>query len=1128
MELVEQFATFLNLQNKPPSSLTVKNYKSDVRHFIRWFEKELHNSFSSGNVTPQIIELYKKSKGISARSIDRHLSSLRKFFSFAKQEGLILTNPFDLLLASSSPLPANEDSWKLKDFKNYLYIHNASSLTIKNYINDIEQFFSWLEKVTGIENAWHVREKNLFDKIDLALFEEYKHRLLKTGFSARSINRKLSSLRKYMRWAKNEGLVGQTNWHTPSSTPAEVKIFPQYSRFPPLRLWQKTINGINILFDELFIVPLAGVIRGTQNFLWKFKGRALFKDFSNNNFRTALAIKNISNINFPWHRKMLRYFHLGIFAAAAPLFAVFLYQQVFEEAQKEAVLGVSNKLFSQRTLFFQGRLADVRNIAVTKSTDVRFSLYSDQTTPSPLWEEIQYINPDKDGTFIVSLGTNEPISQQIFNENPSLYLGITIKNSPELVPRQQIATTVYAAKADTLQGLPPITQAGALQQNVVLALDSSGNLSIGGNASPTFQATGGDFTLSGQSLILSTTPGSNGDVLIAPDGSGNVDIQKPIHNTSEGNSITGVSGAVEIADLLSILATSSGQSAFTINQNSTGPIVSASSSGTAKFTLENDGTTYIAGNVGIGTKNPIAKLQVSGDIAPTENGKYNLGSPSLRFDTLYANTIIASSSGTLAYWQRTEGVLSPTTITDTLNLGASATSSATVHLSGTDQSSFIQKGNFGVGTNNPVAKLHVQGDQYVSGNVGIGTSNPNYKLDVTGSINATGDIYKNGGAFNNPDYVLEKWATGNIALNAQKKGASTYGSIMSLEDIETFAKTYFQLPGVASANGIFERGDILLEKVEEAYIHLFDLNRKISSLIDTAVTSIETLTTKKIISPIAQIDQLHTNIVSPLSSDSVVVEGKLIVQELLTENATVSGTLRAKKIIAEQIDGLTQNVTNVTNIYEATPSAAFNPVDIASYSAQAAFDFGKFTQGLIALGPASFTDVSVTGNLTVGNYLRINDTSLNVIGADLEIQPLKQGGVSFLSGLIQIDIEGNLTVFGKAHFDKDVAILGDLIASGSATFKKLHFDGIKEAIAISDIEVTASSSAGVATISAQQSTLTINNPLVTDQSLIYITPREQTDNQVLYLLRQVPKSSFTVGIQKPVQKDVPFNWLIVN
>ncbi len=1148
MDTINQFTQFLLSQKKPVSRLTIKNYKADLRHFITWFEKEFNSLFSAPSVTPQIIEIYKNNKTISPLSMDRHLSTMRKFFSFAKAQGLITETPFTLLTAPAEARvkrDAKEGPWKIKDFKNYLYVTNASNLTIKNYISDVAQFISWVEKVLGFD----------FNNITKPVIDEYKNRLLKTGLNPRSINRKLSSLRKYTAWAIEEGHItkksafadycGLTRFvdnHKPdlrtSSTLSEKEQFV------------KSQNKMGLfLFDSFITDPLAKLLK-----LIKHKPLFTSQRKIENYPKMMYAPLSISTAYFPIHKKIYHnlvhyrpkwyekyhsytithYLHLAVLVLFTTICGFLITQTISLDQNKKAVLGTQTIATQTKTIAFQGKLMDTNQTAITKKTATKFALYNDPNTNSPIWEETQEITPGNDGSFTISLGSTSPIAKQLL-DNSSLYLGITVNNQPELFPRQQIATTAYSQNSQTLQGMPVITQNNNQTKNVVLALDSSGNLTIGNAASPVFQVTGGQFTLLGQSILLTTAPGSNGNILLTPEGTGAVDIQKPIQNTSNNSSTSGVPGAVEIADLLVVTATSSSQSAFTVNQNDAGPIISASRSGTAKFTLENDGTTYIAGNVGIGTKNPIFKLAVAGTIAPTENGLYDLGSPSLRFDTLYANTIVASSSGMLAYWQRNEGTLSPTTITDTINLGATATSSATVHLSGTDQSSFIQKGNFGIGTNNPVTKFHVEGTQYISGNIGIGTSNPNYKVDVSGSINATGDIYKNGAAFNNPDYVFEKWTTDNIVKFANNAGASKYKGILSLEDTEVYVKQTLQLPGVASAKGIFERGDILLEKIEEAYIHLFNLNRKIST---------------KIISPIAQIDRIHTNIISPLTSEAVTIDGHVVITKDLevqgnarfagdieARRATFSGELRAKKIIVDDID------TNATVSAKLLSSALLSPDELASYSGQLSLEtlnasFGKFVQGLIAIGPTSLTDTTISGNLNIGKHLVIADESLNVIGADIAIQPLRQGGISLLSGLIYIDTEGKISIVNNATFGKDVTVygklsagtinsIGDLIASGAATIKKLNLD-IPEAIAISDTEIQASGSAGIATISAQKTSLTIYNPLVTEKSLIYITPREQTDNQVLYLLRQMPNTSFTVGIQQAPPTELPFNWLIVN
>jgi hypothetical protein len=326
--------------------------------------------------------------------------------------------------------------------------------------------------------------------------------------------------------------------------------------------------------------------------------------------------------------------------------------------------------------------------------------------------------------------------------------------------------------------------------------------------------------------------------------------------------------------------------------------------------------------------------------------------------------------------------------------------------------------------------------------------------------------------------------------------------------------------------------------------------------------------------------------------------GKLTANQLLTNDATISGTLYAHTIRADQILGLNASSSSiVNNYYISTPSgtasgssylAYYNATEsgtlqIPAFNAQIAninninAATATFTQGLMAFGPSSLYDLSVADQLSVGAQLVIADKSINVLGADLQIQPLRQGGVDFLAGLVKIDVDGNLSVSGNATFAKNVSIqgilsanilssfyggdltlklngssadgsplqhlsvknssnssvftitsAGDFIASGAGTFNKLNLTLFPKALALSSTEVIATGSAGVATVSAHQSELTINNTAVTDKSLIYITPRSDTGNNSLFLMRQVPGVSFTVGHNIPSVLPIPFNWIIVN
>jgi len=242
------------------------------------------------------------------------------------------------------------------------------------------------------------------------------------------------------------------------------------------------------------------------------------------------------------------------------------------------------------------------------------------------------------------------------------------------------------------------------------------------------------------------------------------------------------------------------------------------------------------------------------------------------------------------------------------------------------------------------------------------------------------------------------------------------------------------------------------------------------------------------------------------------------------------------------------------------------------------------------MGPVTANIVTATDQLAVGSAFSITNNAINTIGADLEIQSFRQGNIAFQGGLIKMDTDGNMEIAGNLNIlgeidavfgvfsgsltskalatslisplpgddltiklsddassksaklrvtngnNKEVLSInnkGDIISSGAATLSKLNFSLVGQAIATSLSEATATGSAGFATLRSGQPELTIKNPNVTSKSLIYITPFGDTNNKVLYLLRQVPQSttedgSFTVGVSGSTTQNVQFNWLIVN
>lgn len=106
------------------------------------------------------------------------------------------------------------------------------------------------------------------------------------------------------------------------------------------------------------------------------------------------------------------------------------------------------------------------------------------------------------------------------------------------------------------------------------------------------------------------------------------------------------------------------------------------------------------------------------------------------------------------------------------------------------------------------------------GNIGIGTNNPQAKLAVNGEILAK-SVRVNTSNTYWPDYVF----------------GDDY-NLMSLRELEQYVNTYKHLPNIPSAQEVNEQGDVdlgtinalLLEKVEELTRYVIDLQNQIDEL----------------------------------------------------------------------------------------------------------------------------------------------------------------------------------------------------------------------------------------------------------------------------------------------------------
>jgi hypothetical protein len=113
---------------------------------------------------------------------------------------------------------------------------------------------------------------------------------------------------------------------------------------------------------------------------------------------------------------------------------------------------------------------------------------------------------------------------------------------------------------------------------------------------------------------------------------------------------------------------------------------------------------------------------------------------------------------------------------------------------------------------------------------GVQVGSPTGGDKGAGTINTAADIYKNNSAYTNPDYALEMWRDGQIKQFADNPGAATYHRL-TLGEIKAHIVNNLRLPGFSDQpTGIFERGDLVLEKLEEIFTHLIEMDERLEAI----------------------------------------------------------------------------------------------------------------------------------------------------------------------------------------------------------------------------------------------------------------------------------------------------------
>mgnify|MGYP001566905841 CR=1 FL=1 len=155
MYLPELFKIYLKTQKI--SSITAKNYLTDINHFLEWLAQKtgIHHQIAGkaifGLFTKETLNEYKSdqlAEGTPLSTINRRLSALRKFGQFGRQQGWIAENPAEKVENATLVQTTNnkqQSERALVDFQKHLAKEKVSPITIKNYLSDLRHFLSWLQ-----------------------------------------------------------------------------------------------------------------------------------------------------------------------------------------------------------------------------------------------------------------------------------------------------------------------------------------------------------------------------------------------------------------------------------------------------------------------------------------------------------------------------------------------------------------------------------------------------------------------------------------------------------------------------------------------------------------------------------------------------------------------------------------------------------------------------------------------------------------------------------------------------------------------------------------------------------------------------------------------------------------------
>ena len=157
-----------NLQDQGKSLVSIKNYKSDINHFLAWAILKLK---SLGSYADNVIELtpfinrdffneyknYMVENNIKIKTINRRLSSLRNLSDFLYSSQILdrdyMQGIQNVGIGTPTPMRVKDRDIVERFRESLIKDENVSPNTVKNYVSDVRGFLAWIEKKGELPNG---------------------------------------------------------------------------------------------------------------------------------------------------------------------------------------------------------------------------------------------------------------------------------------------------------------------------------------------------------------------------------------------------------------------------------------------------------------------------------------------------------------------------------------------------------------------------------------------------------------------------------------------------------------------------------------------------------------------------------------------------------------------------------------------------------------------------------------------------------------------------------------------------------------------------------------------------------------------------------------------------------------